>query len=125
LNGKKPTIRSDGKMVRDYFYVKDAVLAYMLLAENLIDIDINPTAYPNPTTYNFSYGHPKSVLEIVAEIQKLMPGGGTPTILNEATNEIQEQYLDSSRAVLLLGWRPKWTLEEALKETIQWYKENL
>ena len=33
--GERPIIRSDGRFVRDYFYVEDAVAAYLLLAEHL------------------------------------------------------------------------------------------
>ena len=35
LRGQRPVIRSDGTMIRDYFYVEDGVAAYMLLAERL------------------------------------------------------------------------------------------
>ena len=35
LRGERPVIRSDGKFVRDYFYVEDGAAAYMLLAEQL------------------------------------------------------------------------------------------
>ena len=35
LRDERPIIRSDGKFVRDYVYVKDAVQAYLLLAEKL------------------------------------------------------------------------------------------
>src|SRR5205823_7907165 len=35
IRGERPIIRSDGEYVRDYFYVEDAAMAYMLLAERL------------------------------------------------------------------------------------------
>ena len=35
LRGERPVIRSDGRFVRDYFYVEDGAAAYMLLAEQL------------------------------------------------------------------------------------------
>jgi CDP-glucose 4,6-dehydratase len=35
LRGQRPVIRSNGKYIRDYFYVEDGAAAYMLLAENL------------------------------------------------------------------------------------------
>jgi len=38
IRGERPIIRSDGKYVRDYFYVEDGAAAYMLLAERLIAI---------------------------------------------------------------------------------------
>jgi CDP-glucose 4,6-dehydratase len=35
LAGQRPVIRSDGSLIRDYFYVEDGAAAYMLLAEKL------------------------------------------------------------------------------------------
>ncbi len=35
LRGQRPVIRSDGTFIRDYFYVEDGAIAYMLLAEKL------------------------------------------------------------------------------------------
>ena len=52
LRGQRPVIRSDGKFVRDYFYVEDGAAAYMLLAEQL-------AAHPEfrGEAFNFSYGN--------------------------------------------------------------------
>src|SRR3984885_5988475 len=36
LRGERPVIRSDGKFIRDYFYVEDGAAAYLLLAEKLL-----------------------------------------------------------------------------------------
>lgn len=115
LMGEAPQIRSDGKMVRDYFYVKDAVHAYLTLAEKLEDL----FCYE----FNFSYGMPMNVLRMVEMIQQVMGTNLTPKILNQASNEIQEQYLDSHLAQRWLNWEPQWTMEDALRETVAWYKE--
>lgn len=120
LNNHPPIIRSDGKMIRDYFYVKDAAVAYMKLAEHLAE---HPYL---DYIFNFSYGKPLSVLGVVRLISNLMGKAHlNPTIQNKVSNEIYEQYLDSSLARKKLGWEPKWKLEDALEDTIRWYKENL
>ncbi|MCK7521196.1 MAG: hypothetical protein MZV64_27680 [Ignavibacteriales bacterium] len=46
-----------------------------------------------------------------------------PVILNQAQNEIKHQYLSANKAKNLLKWQPKYTLEQGLTETIEWYKE--
>jgi dTDP-glucose 4,6-dehydratase len=40
-------------------------------------------------------------------------------------SEIQRLVCDYSKAQNLSGWKPKYTFEEGLKETIDWFKENL
>jgi CDP-glucose 4,6-dehydratase len=45
--------------------------------------------------------------------------------LAEAPHEIQDQYLDSSKAKRVLGWAPRYSLREGLRETIAWYWEFL
>jgi CDP-glucose 4,6-dehydratase len=120
LRDEAPVIRSDGKYVRDYFYVQDAVEAYLLLAERLPEDAFCGQAF------NFGTETPLSVLEVVELILRQM--GKTalvPRILNEATYEIREQYLDCSKAKRMLGWSSRYPLEAALQETIRWYADYL
>jgi len=46
-------------------------------------------------------------------------------VLADAPNEIQAQYLDSRKARRVLGWAPRYSLEEGLRETLAWYREFL
>jgi CDP-glucose 4,6-dehydratase len=46
-----------------------------------------------------------------------------PVILNEASNEIREQYLSSAKARKLLKWKPLVTLDEGMGRTISWYRD--
>ena len=116
LNNEPPVIRSDGTLVRDYFYIEDAVEAYLLLAEKMENKDIHGEAF------NFSNELQITALEIVEKIIAVMDSNLKPEILNEATNEIKHQYLSAQKAKLMLNWHPRYTLEEGLKKTIEWYK---
>lgn len=120
LNNESPIIRSDGTYIRDYFYVKDAALAYIHLAEKMADARIHGEAF------NFSNELQISVLELTHKILKLMGREDLkPTILNQAEHEIKHQYLSASKARDWLGWQPKYDFEDALKETVAWYTEFL
>jgi CDP-glucose 4,6-dehydratase len=120
LRGKRPIIRSDGQYVRDYFYIEDGAAAYVLLAERLAD---NPKLHGE--AFNFSNETPVSVIEIVERITTLMCSDLMPLILNEASNEIREQYLSSAKARKLLKWKPLVSLDEGLDRTISWYRDFL
>jgi len=117
LRGERPIIRSDGSYIRDYFYVKDGVLAYLHLAEQMERQEIWGEAF------NFSNELQITVLELVEKIIRLMDRKDLePLILNQVKNEIIHQYLSAQKARRLLNWEPEYSLDEALKETIDWYR---
>ncbi len=118
LRGQRPVIRSDGCYVRDYFYVEDAAAAYTLLAERLAE---NPDL--RGQAFNFSNESQVTVLELVERILALMDSKLEPDIRNEAVHEIRYQYLSAAKARRVLAWRPLFTLEEGLKQTIDWYEK--
>jgi CDP-glucose 4,6-dehydratase len=120
LLDQSPVIRSDGSCVRDYFFVGDAVEAYLELAEHV----------PGPgftgEAYNFGTETPLGVIAMATKILEVMDRPSLPlTILNQATNEIPRQYLDCTKAREQLGWLPHYTLESALAETVEWYSKWL
>jgi CDP-glucose 4,6-dehydratase len=119
LNEEAPIIRSDGSLVRDYFYIEDGVEAYLLLAEEMEKLKIKGEAF------NFSNEIQVTVLELVEKILKIMKSELKPKILGEATNEIKHQYLSAKKAREILEWKPKYTLEEGLRRTTKWYEDFL
>ncbi|HNC07700.1 MAG TPA: GDP-mannose 4,6-dehydratase [Anaerolineales bacterium] len=118
VRGEAPIIRSDGKYVRDYFFVEDGAAAYMLLAERLA---ANPKL--RGEAFNFSNEIQVTVLDIVSMILKLMKSDLEPVVLNQTTNEILHQYLSAEKARSILNWQPLFTLENGLTKTIDWYRE--
>ena len=120
LRQQRPVIRSDGQFVRDYFYVEDGAAAYVLLAERIAtDASLRGQAF------NFSNEIQVTVLDLVNKILKQMGSNLQPDVRNEASNEIRHQYLSADKARRLLNWKPHFTLEQGLKETIAWYEEFL
>ena len=118
LENTSPVIRSDGNFTRDYLYVEDGALAYIKLAEALA----NGAAKPGEA-YNFGHNQPMTVLEVVRRILAIAGCADLqPQILGQGSDEIREQYLDSSRAYENLGWRPQFSFEDALSRTLSWYR---
>lgn len=119
LNNKAPVIRSDGSFIRDYFYIEDAVDAYINLAEKVVELNLGGQAF------NFSNEIQLTVLELVNKILKIMGSSMKPIILNQGSNEIIHQYLSAKKARTVLGWSPNYTIDEGLSKTIEWYKDFL
>ena len=120
VRNQRPVIRSDGSFVRDYFYVRDAVGAYLDLAQELGEERFHGQAF------NFGTETPLSVLELVELISRAVGRADLdPVIQNQATHEIPNQYLDCSKARSWMGWAPRWTLEQGLAETLAWYRGAL
>jgi CDP-glucose 4,6-dehydratase len=118
--GHPPVIRSDGKYIRDYFYVEDGAAAYMLLAESLAQNEAL-----RGEAFNFSNEIQVTVSEIVEKISALMNSSLEVEIRNEVKNEILHQYLNAEKAHQVLGWNPLFSLEEGLSRTIRWYQNYL
>jgi CDP-glucose 4,6-dehydratase len=118
LRGESPVIRSDGTFVRDYFFVRDAVLAYLDVAERVPGDGVTGEAF------NFGTETPLSVVEMAKRILAVMGRSDLRlTIQNQATNEIPRQYLDCRKARTRLGWNPRHGLDESLAETVEWYRQ--
>ncbi len=114
--GKNPVIRSDGTPVRDYLYIKDAVGAYLKLGETNKKV--------KGKAFNFGSNNPISVIELVNKILKISGADLKPIIKGKGKTkgEIDRQYLSSNYARELLGWAPRYNIDEGLKETFKWYK---
>ena len=119
LKGESPIVRSDGKFIRDYIFVPDGASAYRTLAKKMQSGEFKGEAF------NFSYELKLSVLDIVNAVLKHMDSNLEPTILNQASNEIPVQALDSSKAIELLQWKPDYGFDEGVKATISWYKQQV
>ncbi len=120
LRGERPVVRSDGSLIRDYFYVEDGASAYLRLAEAL-----HGRADLRGEAFNFSNELQVDVLALVRRILARMGSTLRPDVRAEATHEIRHQWLSAAKARTVLGWAPEFTLDEGLDRTIAWYREFL
>jgi CDP-glucose 4,6-dehydratase len=118
LHGESFVIRSDGSFIRSFVYVKDAALGYMSAAQRLAE-----SRSMIGEAFNLTLETKMTVLEISRKVLQLMGRNDLePVILNQTSGEIRDQYMSSEKAEHMLGWRPTYTFEEGLRETIGWYQ---
>ncbi len=109
-------VRSNGRYIRDYLYVKDVVKGYLLLAKNIEKIV--------GEVYNFGSNETLSVLQLIKLIEKTLNKKIKYKILNTAKNEIPYQSLDWSKIKKTLGWQPQYSVEKTIEKIFRWYKRR-
>lgn len=115
-SGQYPVeILGDGKQTRSYTYVDDTAAGIIFLAEKAVNDD-----------YNIATGVETSILELAQMIWKLH-GKKEPIKFKHLPPfkyDVQRRVPDVSK-IKSLGWKPKYTLEEGLKITIDWLRNRI
>jgi len=110
INNKTPIINGDGKQTRDFIYVKDVIKANMIAIEK-----------GDNEVFNIGTQKETSIVELLNIIQNIMKTNIKPKFADKPLGEINRCCLDISKAKKILGWKPEYSLEEGLKETISWW----
>jgi len=118
LRGERPDIRSDGTPSKGYLYIKDTVAGYILLGERAADPEVRGQAV------NFHPDRPTSVLELVRTIVAVAGRADLKPQVTGGPGKYEYEHLSNRRARELLGWSPRYSLEEGLRETFTWYREH-
>jgi len=106
-------IRSNGKYIRDYLYVKDVVNGYIMLAQN-IEKNMGEA-------FNFGSDDTLTVLGIIKQVEETLDKKIRYKIMNSVKNEIPYQSLDYSKIKKRLGWKPKESVKSTVKTILNWY----
>jgi CDP-glucose 4,6-dehydratase len=120
LRGEPPVIRSDGSPVKAYLHARDTMEAYMLLAEHAEDPAVRGEAF------NVTPAEPVRVLDLVRLIVKVSGKPGIEPVV-AATDLSQKdffEHLSGEKLKRVLGWTPRLSLEEGLRDTFRWYAEQ-
>ena len=106
-------VYGDGTQSRDFTYVDD-------IAEGTIKA-LKPLGYE---IINLGGNHPYKLNELISKIENLL--GKKAKIVHKEFHkaDMKATWADITKAQELLGWEPKVSLDEGLKRTVQWFKEN-
>lgn len=109
-------IRSDGKFIRDYVYVKDVVDGYITLMEQM--------SVARGEAFNFSAGYKYSVIKLISTVGAILDTKVKFRIVDVQRNEIPAQSLNHEKAERRLGWKPQTTFRESIVTTADWYRHH-
>src|SRR5215468_10597925 len=116
LEGRRPTIYGDGEQSRDFTYVRNVVEA------NLLACKAPGVA---GQVFNVACGDRITVNSILQQINQIIGKDVAPIYGDSRAGDIRHSQADITRAKERLSYEPKVTFEEGLRNTIEWYRENL
>ncbi|MBC7873168.1 MAG: SDR family oxidoreductase [Ferruginibacter sp.] len=117
LNNTSPTIHGDGHHSRDFTYVDNAVQANILSLFTANKEAVNQV-------YNIACGHQTSLLQLFEGLKKEATSSIQPVHGPERKGDVKHSLADISKAKQLLGYAPSISVEEGLKKTFTWYREQ-
>jgi len=115
LHSEPPVIHGDGLQTRDYTYVEDIASGISRFFE------VKST---RGKIINLASGKEVTIKELIQKIMELMDYNGPITYTPKRPGDVRRHLGDISLAEKIIGYKPSTDLQEGLKKTISWYKQN-
>ena len=115
-SGKPPEVHGDGNQTRDFTFVEDVVQA------NLSCMDANDAEAGQ--SYNIARGDRLSILDLVEQIADILGVEANPVFSDSRVGDVRDSQADITRAQEALGWNPRVSFADGLRETISWFTGN-
>jgi UDP-glucose 4-epimerase len=117
LAGEPPTIYGDGLQSRDFTYIDDVVNANLLAAAA-------PAEKVAGQMMNAATGGRCTLRETFEILKELTGFKGEPIFAEARAGDIRHSHADIGLARELLGFEPKVSFREALRRTVEWYRNG-
>ena len=113
LAGETASINGDGKQTRDFVYVGDVAEA------NLLALKSEAVG-----SFNVGTGVETDINRIFEIIKRLSGSSQPPEHAPAKAGEQRRSAVDVSKIANVMGWRPRTSLEEGLRETVRYFRES-
>ncbi len=121
---ESPTINGDGEFSRDFTYI-----------DNVVQMNLLALGTKNPDAenqvYNTAFGERTTLNQLIAALKEFL-SEFDPEIANvpvihgpNRLGDIPHSLASIEKAKRLLGYSPKFSMRDGLKEAVKWYWENL
>jgi dTDP-glucose 4,6-dehydratase len=115
LSGKELPVYGDGMQIRDWLHVSDHCSAIDAVLHMGVDGEV----------YNIGGNNEKANIDIVKLIVKTL-GKSEDLIryVKDRPGHDRRYAIDNTKITTQLGWKPEYTFEQGIRETIEWYMNN-
>lgn len=113
-SGQTPVIFGDGQQTRDFVFVQDVVQANLRAADA-------PADRVAGGAFNVGTGQATSLLQMIAILRNLFPGAPEPRFEAERAGDVRHSRADIRKISEALGYRAEVSLEEGLRQTVEWF----
>ena len=117
LSNTAPTIFGDGTVTRDFTYVENVIQANLLAAFTQNKDAVNQV-------YNIAYGATTSLNKLFELIATDLKSDVKVIYGDKRKGEIKDSFASVDKAKNLMGYKPLVSLEDGIKKSIAWYKNN-
>jgi UDP-glucose 4-epimerase len=114
IEGKPVTIDGDGNQSRDMLHVGDVAMANIAALE-----------HGDGGTYHISTGIPVTINDLFRKLALLTEYKLEPRFGPARKGDVYRIALDNARAAEQLGWRPRILLEEGLRLTVDYFRDQI
>lgn len=117
LAGRPPVIYGDGEQTRDFTYVGNVVAANLLAAAA-------PAERVAGEVFNVAMGGQTSLNELVGMLHQIIGCEVSPIYDAPRPGDIRHSRADISKAQRCLKYKPRISLAEGLRLTVEWYRQQ-
>lgn len=124
MRGESVFINGDGETSRDFCYVRNVVQANLLAATVQLPEAVNQV-------YNIAVGDRTTLNQLYESIRSLLTGSfpgladAAPVYREFRTGDVRHSLADISKARTLLGYNPRYRIQQGLTEAMEWYKGSV
>ena len=114
LSGKPPIIYGDGEQTRDFTFVADVVQA-----------NVRAMQSDARGVFNIAYGHRISLNDLASHLMDIIGARCKPIYEAPRAGDVRDSLADITRARATFRYDPQYPIEEGLKQTVEWFREQV
>jgi len=130
LENKPIDVFNYGKMQRDFTYIDDIVEGVVRVIDNIPhpnpdwrgDNPDSATSYAPYKLYNIGNNNPVELMEFIETLEKCLGKKAEKNLLPIQAGDVPATYADIDDLVKDVGFKPATTIEQGIREFVEWYK---